>query len=111
MTEGQAPCLYVDYKDAVNIDVDAFVAHDQLPLNDVLPVVLVPLAVLSHLHVHITDVQLVLPIYQEHLFFRMVINLRIHFAQGLVISNLEEVEPELVIPLVRYHVEEACVID
>ena len=65
VTERQVACLYVNYKHAVDVDVDTFVAHYQLSLHYLLLLSVVPLTIFPNMDVDISNVKLVFPTDQE----------------------------------------------
>ena len=71
MPESKIPRLNVEDEDTVDVDVDTLVGDDELPLDDVLVFKLVPLNVLSHINVDISDIEHVLPVDHEHTLFAL----------------------------------------
>ena len=72
MSECQVPSHDVNHEDTIDIDVDTLIPHNKLLLYRGFLIIVVPLGVFSNIDIHISDIKLVFPTYQEHFFFESV---------------------------------------
>lgn len=99
MPEGKVACLNINDKYAVNVDVDAFVPHNQFSMHNLSLLRVVPLTVFPQMDVHISNVKLVFPTDQEKPLFAAILII-LNIVEWLLFTNFEEVEAKFIISLV-----------